>query len=373
MDDLTKKNGLNESRIEARLRRIANVLLLNASFTDNLGLLNGKMGIAIFFYQYSKYSGNKIYSDYAGELIDEIYEEINTNTLVDFANGLTGIGWGIEYLVKNGYVEANTDEALAEIDKIIFQSSIDKPFLLNNSKDMFGYGLYFISRFRGMEEDNIKLSTYAKKENLLYLTDQLDRIAIQKKSPDFVFQSLSIDTVNSFTWFLIEIHRLGLSLEKVERLFHSLPVYIESCFQDSNDEPGLSLLIGLTENIITSITDEDLKKTFKTILKKKNAKALNIDLLEDVVVNHFAKKTWQQLIYKPDITGDKQFQYAAEKNCSIIDDEEIWSQQLDKLNKDNLGLTGIAGMGLGLIFEMEEEKSGVKEVQLEARQQEQMT
>ncbi|MGV8090713.1 MAG: hypothetical protein AB2L24_02435 [Mangrovibacterium sp.] len=31
--------------------RIINTLLLHSGFIDNLGLLNGKMGISIFFYQ----------------------------------------------------------------------------------------------------------------------------------------------------------------------------------------------------------------------------------------------------------------------------------------------------------------------------------
>ncbi len=112
-----------DEKIIDRLRRIANVLLLNASFIDNPGLLNGKMGIAIFFYHYSRYTKNKIYEDYAGELVDEIYEEINTSTPVNFENGLTGIGWGIEYLVKNKFVQADTDEALAEIDNTIYKTS----------------------------------------------------------------------------------------------------------------------------------------------------------------------------------------------------------------------------------------------------------
>ena len=86
--------NLNE-RINDRLRRIANVLLINASFIDNPGLLNGKMGISIFFYRYGRYLDNKIYTDYAGEIIDEIYEEIAINTPLNFASGLTGIGWGI--------------------------------------------------------------------------------------------------------------------------------------------------------------------------------------------------------------------------------------------------------------------------------------
>lgn len=109
MSDPTQVSPL-KSRVDSRLRRSANVLLLNASFIDNLGLLNGKMGIAIFFYHFARYTGSKIFEEYASELLDEIYEEINTNTPVDFANGLTGVGWGIEYLVKNGFVEADTDE-----------------------------------------------------------------------------------------------------------------------------------------------------------------------------------------------------------------------------------------------------------------------
>lgn len=102
------KDLSTDQKIDDRVHRIANVLLLNASFTDNIGLLNGKMGISIFFYRYGRYTGNKIFTDYAGELIDEIYEEINTNTGLDFANGLTGIGWGIEYLVENRFIDADT-------------------------------------------------------------------------------------------------------------------------------------------------------------------------------------------------------------------------------------------------------------------------
>lgn len=120
----SKEISLLKSKVDSCLQRIANVLLLNASFINNLGLLNGKMGIAIFFYQYARYTGSKMFGDYAGELIDEIYEEINTNTPVDFANGLTGIGWGIEYLVKNGFVAADTDEALAEVDNTVYRSSL---------------------------------------------------------------------------------------------------------------------------------------------------------------------------------------------------------------------------------------------------------
>jgi hypothetical protein len=76
-----------------RIEQIANSLLLNAGFIDNIGLLNGKRGIFIAFYHLYRKTGNKIYEDFGGELIDEISEEISFKIPVSFANGLTGIGW----------------------------------------------------------------------------------------------------------------------------------------------------------------------------------------------------------------------------------------------------------------------------------------
>ena len=54
--------------------------------------MNGKMGIAIYFFHLSRETNNQIYEDYAGELVDEIYEEITSYTPVGFENGLAGIG-----------------------------------------------------------------------------------------------------------------------------------------------------------------------------------------------------------------------------------------------------------------------------------------
>ena len=97
-------------------QHIINTLLLNASF-----IMHGKMGITIFFFQLARQTKNQIYEDYAGELIDEIYEEITANTPVDFENGLAGIGWGIENLIENEFIEANTDKVLEELDNHFFK------------------------------------------------------------------------------------------------------------------------------------------------------------------------------------------------------------------------------------------------------------
>jgi hypothetical protein len=347
--DYTENRTSLDISIGNRLQRIANVLLINSSFIDNPGLLNGKMGIAIFLYNYSRYLGSRIFTDYANELIDEIYQDLNINTPLDFANGLTGIGWGIEYLVKNSFVEADTDEALSEIDNLVYRNSLNRPFLLENDKDLFGYGIYYIARLRVRENDDDNLNTLFKKQHLIYLTDDVERILTQKEYLKFNIVSLSTDTINSILFFLLEMHRIRLFPIKVEKLFHSLPEFIELGQYSSNDKSAQSLLHQLTEKIIPCISDKALQSTFRKILKKADIKVTDINSADDNLADQFIKYSWQQLIYAQYIKED----YASLNNdkrvFSIIDNEGNWNWRLDNLNKNNLGLDGLAGIGLGFL------------------------
>ena len=107
------------------------------------------MGIAILFYHYSRKLSENDFEIYANELIDEIYGEINTRTPLDFTNGLTGIGWGIEYLKINRFIEGDTDKILKEIDDILLQyinqfQNIDQS---GKAKEL-GYDYYLKARKR---------------------------------------------------------------------------------------------------------------------------------------------------------------------------------------------------------------------------------
>ena len=157
-------------------QHIINTLLLNASFIDNIGLMHGKMGISIFFFHLALQTKNKIYEDYAGELIDEIYEEITDNTPVDFENGLAGIGWGIEYLVQNGFIEADTDEVLEEFDNRIFKELIyNTPKEIGLLNGLLGIGAYFLKRIQNQYSNDEKTPTLTNKQTLIHVIDELDR------------------------------------------------------------------------------------------------------------------------------------------------------------------------------------------------------
>ena len=101
---------------KALLQRLCNDLILRSSYLDSLGLQQGKMGVVLFFFHYARFIGNALYENYAEELFDEVYNDVNKGISYGFSNGLCGIGWAVEYLVEQRFIEGDTDDALEEID-----------------------------------------------------------------------------------------------------------------------------------------------------------------------------------------------------------------------------------------------------------------
>lgn len=127
-------------------------LIINSSFMDNLGLFHGKMGVVLFFSIYSRFSKNELYNQFAYVLLDEINMDIHENTLTDFENGLSGIGWAIEYLVQNGYMEGDTDEILEDIDVRMMEYDIGR--ILNSRDKLIGILYYLCARLSAIRESN---------------------------------------------------------------------------------------------------------------------------------------------------------------------------------------------------------------------------
>ena len=121
-------------------------LTINGSFTGDLGLFHGRMGIILFFAHYARATQSKHYEDFAGYLLDELYEEIHNDLPVNLENGLCGIGWGIEYLVQQGVMEGDTDEILVDIDRKVMELD---PLRITNwgfRHGLAGIAFYVIAR-----------------------------------------------------------------------------------------------------------------------------------------------------------------------------------------------------------------------------------
>lgn len=119
------KDNLPEMLRYATLR--SEVLLANG--------LNGKLGMSILFYEYSRLYNDLLYKQYAEELLDAVLDSMAFRSL-NIKNGLAGIAWGIVYLYRNCFLDGDFREVLSEVDEYL-ETNIQKA-----EKEILSYFVY---------------------------------------------------------------------------------------------------------------------------------------------------------------------------------------------------------------------------------------
>ena len=199
------------SKVDEVLKRMISILVINGPFIPRLGLLDGKMGIVILLYYYSRFIKNKNYETFAEEILKLIYEEIDTSIPTSFSSGLLGIGWGIEYLAQNEFVEADTKEVLNDLDISIFQLEKKIPILNRHYDDYYGYGLYYLARTRNGNVPEHKDDMLLLLLNDIYSLLQSDLRDINNISNNFLL---------SLIYVIQELKYSGLLEKSIEQLLN---------------------------------------------------------------------------------------------------------------------------------------------------------
>lgn len=156
---------------------IAKIIHNNGLSGINNGLLQGNTGLCIFFYLLSRQTNNPGYEKLADDLLDKAVANLTTSVSADFANGLAGIGWGIEYLVQHGFAEGDTDEILEEVDNKVFKALNEEnhiSFELGNG--LTGYLFYLISRLKDKPEPH-SIAQRINRELLILTINKIDELA----------------------------------------------------------------------------------------------------------------------------------------------------------------------------------------------------
>jgi hypothetical protein len=112
------------------LLEIANAIMINSQLTNNDGIYDGHTGHCVFLYVFARKYGDKSYETFAEYLLNDITGHLHPNQSIDFQTGLSGIAYGVYYLIRNGYVEGDPDYILGDIDEYI-KKNIDNT---DNSK-----------------------------------------------------------------------------------------------------------------------------------------------------------------------------------------------------------------------------------------------
>lgn len=133
---------------------VINQLIQKAYSVKSPGLLYGKMGIALSLFDYGRHTGCAVFSDLGDELTDGILDDVECKTGFDFATGLPGIAWGIEYLAQQGYVECDTNQVCAEIDKRMEKLCVHRLNDLSLETGLEGLLHYLLARLQGALKQN---------------------------------------------------------------------------------------------------------------------------------------------------------------------------------------------------------------------------
>jgi len=130
-------------------QRILYHTMLHSLEGNNIGLLTGKMGIALSLAAYAKTNNCTPVEDLAETILTKVLANLSKQTPIGFANGLAGIGWGIEYLAQNGFMQINTAEVCREIDERIMQSRVTELKDLSLETGLYGILVYINAHIYG--------------------------------------------------------------------------------------------------------------------------------------------------------------------------------------------------------------------------------
>lgn len=138
------------------LLQIADKCLLEGLFCQHQGLWDGKTGMSIFFFLLSRITNNNRYEEFASRLLDDVCSNLSSRTPVTFADGLCGVGWAIEFLSSEGFIEGNVDEILSEVDKQIMERDVRRITDFSLETGLKGIVAYIQSRI----EKNSLIQTF---------------------------------------------------------------------------------------------------------------------------------------------------------------------------------------------------------------------
>lgn len=190
---------------DAFLTRIAYHLILNAGTISNSGLYHGKMGIILFLYEYSRYSNKSNCEEFAGELLNEVCGEIHAGIPIDFADGLCGIGWGIEYLLDHQFLEGDSLEILGEIDTCIMERNLLRIQDQSVETGLTGIGYYIHKHLNSIHKsprefpfDNAYLADWEKVSKPIRIPTDSEILfnIIKQPSPDHLFNNWNLSLEN---------------------------------------------------------------------------------------------------------------------------------------------------------------------------------
>lgn len=139
---------------DSLLREIANYLVVNNHSAEGVGLLNGKLGIVVYLFEYARQANQPLYVPLAELLLEQVMDAMSSVACPDtFNDGIYGFGWGIEYLYQQGFIACDTNDILEEIDRKVTAVSLDSVDDFSFDQGLGGVVCYVWARLHTIEKE----------------------------------------------------------------------------------------------------------------------------------------------------------------------------------------------------------------------------
>ena len=131
------------------LKRITQHLTIYSAQMDHIGLMNGKMGVALYFYHLHRFTKNDNHLAFANELANGVIARLDYKIPRTFFDGLVGLSWGFDHLARNGFVSFDDDDIFTELDQALLEIYTARLFDESFSTGVRGIAYYITSRCSG--------------------------------------------------------------------------------------------------------------------------------------------------------------------------------------------------------------------------------
>lgn len=256
-----------------QLFKIADIVTAHLQDMKSIGLIEGKMGLVLFYYEFSRYLSLEIDNHLANNLLDEVLSKAGKVGNNGIELGLAGIGWGINYLIRNEFVEV-TEDALIDLEYNLFSGeSVD--FGINFS--MLSPAVYLLSKYGGKE----MLGNYDVYVLALLNTCRYYCLSIydNKKKP--------LDLINSMLYFLLGLKKQNVHVWEADKLIWKILTYLLDYKDIEKDIYGDTVILF---NLLHQMPDS-------TFLKKEVMARLSNLKDKDWSIEAYRKILWQQILF----------------------------------------------------------------------------
>jgi len=266
--------------------KISNHLVMAENHIANIGLANGRMGIAFNLYHASQKLSSKSCRDLADSLIESILIDLETCQDLLFFNGITGISMGLSSLIRDKFIEPDADDLFIDMDRKMYLEARQRK--INDFAEdfsVFSFGLYLLNR---SANTNLKMGISLDEAIDLALS-----ICEEVYAHHFIFDARSITYTNSVLYFLI---CQGKNRKYRQRASSITELIVAKIMIAINNDPKLIYYLGTTL-VLTKAFDKKniISNRLPQIVRKLSNKVIQNNISDDVDIE--LTKTWEGILF----------------------------------------------------------------------------